>query len=165
MPRRSAMGWVVPLLLSLQLGLLWVQGVQLHRQTQLIGDLRSDIQDLADSLDSGQDSSQSQDDSGIVPLRHRSHRRPRLQRVAVLGLQEEEQDPVAKELQATRDSEKKAVKDAREAQSKLSIQENARKAEEARKIQGATDSWQRWSLAAVGLLVLAWLVRAWLRRR
>ncbi len=165
MPHRSTLGWVVPLLLVLQLGLLWIQGVQLHQQNQLIGDLRSDIQDLADSLDSGQDSSQPQDDSDTVPLHHRLQRRPHLQRVATLRLQEDDQDAVAKELQATRDSEKKAVKDAREARSKISIEENARKAEEARKVQGATDTWQRWSWAALGLLGLAWIVRAWLRRR
>jgi hypothetical protein len=159
------MGWIVPLLLTMQLGLLWIQGVQLHRQNQLLVDLRADIQDLADSLDAGQDSSQPQDDSGVVPLRHRGHRHSRIQRTSVvLGLQEE-QDPAIQELQAAKESQQKAVKDAREAQSKLSLQENARKAEETRKLRGATDAWQRWSLAAVGLLGLAWFVRAYLRRR
>lgn len=164
MPRRSALRWIVPLLLSVQIGLLWIQGAQLHRQNQQLSDLRADIQDLADSLDSGQDDTALQDDTGAVPLRRRDHPRPRLQRVAVLGLQDEK-DAAAEELRASRDSERKAVKDAREAQSKLSIEENARKAEEARKLQGATDRWQRWSLAALGLLCLAWLARAWFRRR
>ncbi len=164
MPRRSALRWLVPLLLSLQLCLLWIQGAQLHQQNQQLSDLRADIQDLADSLDSGQDEATPQDDSGAVPLRHRVHPRLRLQRVAVLGLQDEK-DAAAEEIRATRDSERKAVKDAREAQSKISIEENARKAEEARKIRGATDRWQRWSLAAVGLLCLAWLLRGWFRRR
>jgi hypothetical protein len=164
MPRRSALRWFVPLLLSLQLCLLWIQGAQLHQQNQQLSDLRADIQDLADSLDSGQDEAAPQEDPGAVPLRHRTHPRPRLQRVAVLGLQDEK-DAASEEIRATRDSERKAVKEAREAQAKLSIEENARKAEEAKKIQGATNQWQKWSLAAVGLLCLAWLLRAWFRRR
>ena len=164
MPRRSALRWIVPLLLSVQVGLLWIQGAQLHQQNRQLGDLRADIQDLADSLDSGQDDATLQDDTGAVPLRHRGHPRPRLQRVAVLGLQDEK-DAAAQELRASRDSERKAVKDAREAQAKISIEENARKAEEARKVQGATERWQRWSLAAFGLLCLAWLARGWFRRR
>lgn len=164
MPRRSALRWLVPLLLSLQLCLLWIQGAQLHQQNQQLSDLRADIQDLADSLDSGQDDASPQDDTGAVPLRHRAHPRPRLQRVAVLGLQDEK-DTAADELRASRDSAQKAVKEAREAQAKLSIEENARKAEEAKKIQGATDRWQKWSLAAVGILCLAWLLRGWFRRR
>ena len=164
MPRRAAWGWVIPLLLSLQLGLLWVQGVQIHRQTQLLAGLRADVRDLTDSLDADQDSSQPQDDSGVVPLRERQLRPSRIERVATLDLQDEK-DAAEQELRATRDSERKAVQEAREAQSKISIQENARKAEEARKIQGATNAWQRWSLAALGLLVLAWIGRAYFRRR
>lgn len=164
MPRRSALGWVIPLLLSLQLGLLWIQGVQVHRQNQLLAGLRGDVQDLTDSLDAGQDSSQPQDDSGFVPLRTRGPRPSRVERVATLDLQDEK-DAAEQELRASRDSERKAVQEAREAQSKISIQENARKAEETRKIQGATNAWQRWSLAALGLLVLAWIGRAYFRRR
>ncbi len=164
--RRSALSWVIPLLLSLQLGMLWIQGVQLHRQNQLIRDLRGDIQDLADSLDSSQDSSDAQDDTGVVPLRHPRPPRSRIQRAAVLDLQEEQQpDDARKDLEASRDSARKAVKEAREDQAKLSLQENARKAEEARKAQGATAAWQTWSLAALGLVVLALLARAYLRNR
>lgn len=164
MPRRSALRWLVPLLLSIQIGLLWIQGAQLHQQNQQLRDLRADVQDLADSLDSSQDETGPQDDADVVPLRHRIHPRPRLERVAVLGLQDEK-DAAAEEIRATRDSERKAVKDAREARSKISLEENARKAEEARKIQGATDRWQKWSLGAVGALCLAWLLRSWFRRR
>jgi leucyl aminopeptidase len=165
MSRRSALRWLVPLLLSIQIGLLWLQGAQLHQQNQQISQLRADIQDLADSLDTSQDDSAPQDeDSGVVPLRQRSHRHPRFQRVAVLGLQDEK-DSAADELRAAQASAQKAVKDAREAQSKVSIEENARKAEEARKVQGATAAWQKWSIGAAGLLCLAWLLRSWFRRR
>ena len=165
MSRRSALRWLIPLLLSVQIALLWIQGAQLHQQNQQISQLRADIQDLADSLDTSQDDAAPQDDdSGVVPLRLGVRRHPRLQRVAILGLQDEK-DSAAEELRASRDSERKAVKDAREAQAKLSIEENARKAEEARKVRGATATWQKWSIGAVGVLCLAWLLRAWFRRR
>ncbi len=168
MRRRSALTWIVPLLLSLQVGLLWIQGVQLHQQNQLLKDLRGDVQDLADSLDNSQDSADGPDDTSAMPLRHSDHRRPRLQRTA-FHLQQDDPDAAsreaAKELEASRESAQKAVKEAREDQSKLSFEENARKAEEARKVQGATNAWQRWSLGALALLVVAWLVRAYLRRR
>ena len=167
MPRRSAMSWSIPLLLALQLGMLWIQGAQLHRQNQLLRALRSDVQDLADSLDNGPDQADPQDGSDVLPL-HRLHTQPHLQRVALHTFQT---DPDAaskeaeKELEASRDSARKAVKEAREDQSKLSFADNARKAEEAQKLQGATNAWHRWSLAALGVLCLAWLIRAWLRRR
>lgn len=167
MPRRSALSWSIPLLLALQLGMLWIQGAQLHRQNQLLRALRSDVQDLADSLDNGPDQADPQDGSDVLPL-HRLHTQPHLQRVALHTFQT---DPDAaskeaeKELEASRDSARKAVKEAREDQSKLSFADNARKAEEAQKLQGATNAWHRWSLAALGVLCLAWLIRAWLRRR
>lgn len=162
--RRSALTWIIPLLLSMQLGLLWIQGVQLHQQNQQIRALRGDIQDLADSLDSSQDSTDTQDDSSTVPLHRRDHSESRFLRTANFWQQESEDD-ARKELEASRESAQKAVKQAREDQSKLSLQENARKAEETRKIQGATNAWQKWSLAALGLLILAWLIRAYLRNR
>lgn len=165
MSRRSALRWLVPLLLSIQIGLLWLQGAQLHQQNQQISQLRADIQDLADSLGTSQDDSAPQDeDTGVVPLRQRIHRRPRFQRVAVLGLQDEK-DSAADELRAAQASAQKAVKDAREAQSKVSIEENARRAEESRKVRGATAAWQKGAIGAVGLLCLAWLLRSWFRRR
>ncbi len=168
MSRHSAWSWSIPLLLTLQLGLLWIQGAQLHRQNQLLRALRSDVQDLADSLDNGPDQADPQDGRDTLPLHRPDSAQPRLQRVALRTFQA---DPDAaskeaeKELEASRESAKKAVKEAREDQSKLSFTDNARKAEEARKLQGATNAWQRWSLAALGVLCLAWIVRAWLRRR
>jgi hypothetical protein len=63
------------------------------------------------------------------------------------------------------DSSQKAVKDAREAQSKLSFEENARKVEEAKKLKAATNDWQHWVWGAVGLIVLALVGRAILRRQ
>jgi hypothetical protein len=161
--RRSSLRWTIPTFLALQLGLLWIQGAQLHRQNQVLEGLREDIQALAEALEEGQSSSASEDEATAVPVRFQVQ--PELTRkVAVLGV-EEEQDPAAKELQASRDSAQKAVKEAREAQSKVSYEENARKVEEGRKVQDATRSWQTWAWGAMALVVLAFGARSILRRR
>jgi len=160
---RSALRWTIPTLLALQLGLLWLQGAQLHRQNQVLQGLREDIQALADSIENSQGTASGEDDGAAVPAGFLPQAPPQ-KKVAVLGVQEE-QEAVAKDLQASRDSAQKAVKDAREAQSKLSIEENARKVEEARKVQGATASWQRWTWGAAALAALALVARAFLRRR
>ena len=160
---RPPLRWTIPSLLALQLAMLWLQGVQLHRQNQVLQGLREDLQALTESIDNGQAPASNSDDSSAVPASFLPKPAPHKQ-VAVLGLQEEQGNPT-KELQASRDSAQKAVKDARETQSKLSIEENVRKAEETQKVQAATSSWQRWSLAALGLVALALVVRAILRRR
>ena len=161
--RRSSLRWTIPTLLALQLGLLWIQGAQLHRQNQVLEGLREDIQALAESIDEGQSSTSSEEDGATLPARFQANPDPR-KKVAVLGV-EEEQDPAAKELQASRDSAQKAVKEAREAQSKVSFEENARKVEEARKVQAATSSWQIWIWGALALVVLALVARPVIRRR
>ena len=150
--RRSHLRWIIPTFLALQLGLLYIQGAQIHRQNLLLQGLREDLQTLADSLDNGQDW---QDDSKAVPAATR--------RVAVPGA-EEAQDAAAKELKASQESAQKAVKDAREVQSKLSIEENSRKAEEQRKANAAPTSWRTWAVALSGAALLL-LARLALRRR
>lgn len=160
--RRSPLRWIIPLFLGLQLALLWVQGAQLHRQNQVLQALREDIQALTESLETSQGPASFEDEAAAVPASF--FQDPPRKHMAVLGAQEE-QEAAAKELQASRDSAQKAVKEAREAQSKISIEENARKAEETRKVQAATSAWQRWSWGALGLLALAFIARAWIRRR
>lgn len=164
---RSALRWTIPTFLALQLGLLWIQGAQLHRQNQVLQGLREDIQSLADSIENSQNTASTDDGASAVPARFQHTPAPP-KKVAVLGA-EDEQEPAAKDaakdLQASKDSAQKAVKDAREVQSKLSYDENARKVEEARKIQGTTDSWQRWFWGALGLVVLALVARSVIRRR
>ena len=154
----SSLRWTIPTILALQLGLLWVQGAQLHRQNQALEDLREDIQILAESIEDSQSSAAYEDGGVIVPVRFQASPESK-KKMAVLGI-EEEQDPAAKELQASKDSAQKAVKDAREVQSKLSFEENARKVEEARKVQAATSSWQLWSWGAIGFLVLTLVARS-----
>lgn len=161
--RRSALRWTIPTFLALQLGLLWIQGAQLHRQNQVLQGLREDIQALTESIESAQAPASFGDDSEVVPAGLFSDPPPP-QKVAVLGV-EDEQDAAAKELKASRDSAQKAVKDGREAQSKLSIEENIRKADEAKQVQGATQSWQRWVWGALILVAVALMARSMLRRR
>ncbi|HJW43390.1 MAG TPA: hypothetical protein VJ463_02970 [Geothrix sp.] len=165
--RRSSLRWTIPAFLALQLGLLWIQGAQLHRQNQVLQGLREDIQALTESLDAGQGPVSGEDEGSAVPAGFLPKGQPQeraQKKMAVLGVQEE-QEAAAKELQASRESAEKAVKEAKEARSKLSIEENAKKAEEARKVQEATGSWQRWAGWAVALVVLALVARAVLRRR
>jgi hypothetical protein len=159
---RSSLRWTIPTILALQLGLLWIQGAQLHRQNQALEGLREDIQILTESLEDSQSSAAYGDGGAVVPVHFQAS--PESKKMAVLGI-EEEQDPAAKELQASKDSAQKAVKDAREVQSKLSFQENARKVDEARKVQAATSSWQLWSWWAIGFVVLALVARSVIRRR
>ena len=161
--RRSSLRWTIPTILALQLGLLWIQGAQLHRQNQVLEGLREDIQALTESIDDGQSSASYENDGAVMPMRFQADAEPR-KKLAVLGV-EEEKDSAAKELQASKDSAQKAVKEAREVQSKLSFTENARKVEEAQKVQAATNSWQLWSWGAIGFVVLALVVRSVLRRR
>ena len=124
--------------------------------------LREDIQTLADTLQDGKLPANDQEEAPAVPARYQAPSPPP-RRVAVLGA-EEEQDAAAKELKASRDSAQKAVKDAREVQSKLSIEENIRKADENRKVNAATTSWQRWVYGALAFVVLGLIARAVLRR-
>jgi hypothetical protein len=160
---RSALRWTIPTILVLQLGLLWIQGAQLHRQNQVLEGLREDIQALTESIGDSQSSTSYDEDAAAVPVRFQADPEPK-KKMAVLGI-EEEQDPAAKELQASKDSGQKAVKEAREIRSKLSFEENARKADETRKVQAATNSWQRWSWVALAFVALALVARSVIRRR
>ena len=160
--RRSPLRWMIPTFLALQLGLLWIQGAQIHRQNLLLQGLREDLQALADSLDNGQGADW-QDEAQAVPAVQRQAPNPPPQRIAVLAA-EEEKDAAAKELKSSQDSAQKAVKDAREVQSKLSLEENSRKADEQRKANAATSSWRTWAIALSGAALLL-LARVALRRR
>lgn len=158
--RRSHLRWMIPTFLALQLGLLWIQGAQIHRQNLLLQGLREDFQALADTLESSQ-FQDGQDDTQAVPALQRQTAVPL--RIAARGAGEEP-DAAAKELKASQDSAQKAVKDAREVQSKLSLEENSRKADEQRKANATTSSWRTWAIALSGAALLL-LARLALRRR
>ncbi len=160
--RRSSLRWTIPTFLALQLGLLWIQGAQPHRQNQVLQGLREDIQALTETLENGQGPATFEDEGEAVPA-SLGPPAPPPKRVAVLGV-EEEQESAARELKASRESAEKAVKEAHEAQAKLSIAENARKVEEARKVQAATRSWQNWVWLGLGLVAAALVARSVIRR-
>jgi hypothetical protein len=163
---------VVVALLSAQLALLWIQGGLLHRQHQEIRDLREDIQSLAESIDAmqgvemGNEGDYAPSSTGL-----RSHgRRPKILRVRHLqetpaSTPQTDEERARKDLEASRVSAQKAVSEAREVQSKLSIEENARRAEEKAKIERAQNAWQKWIWLALATGFLAYVIRAWLRRR
>jgi len=154
-------------LVAAQLGLTWLQGSLLHRQHQDIQGIREDLQTLAESLEQGAFGA-SEEEGGLVPARSRHSRHPRrkMVRVAYISPSEEESEKqAAKDLEEARKSAQKAVKDSREVQGKLSFEENARKAEEKAKLQGAQAAWQKWLWLGLGAGLLAIVLRSWMRRR
>jgi hypothetical protein len=164
--RRSSLRWTIPAFLGLQVAMLWLQGAQIHRQNQVLQGLREDIQALAEAMDFSHSAGEAGPDDQAVPSAFQASPAPKAEKqMAVLGAQEEQDAAAAKELQASRDSARKAISEARETQSKLSITENIKKAEEAKKVQAATNEWQRWVWGAMGLVVIALAARSLLRRR
>lgn len=159
------LGRMIVALLCAQLGLTWLQGRLLHQQHQDLQDLRGEIQFLTDSIEQGSAEAML-DEMSLAPAKVPLRRcRRSFVRVARVSPQEEKPEQAAKDLEASRASAQKAVKDAREVQSKLSLSENARKAEEKAKVQGVQHSGAKWLLVALGGGLLALVVRAWLRRR
>jgi len=156
--------WLAPtvvVMMGLQLLLSWLQGGLIHRQHEDLLGLREDVRYLAEALEQGT-WADDYEEEGTAPTRGRLQRPLRLQRVQT---QPAEEDPAQKDLQAARASAQKAVEQAREVQSKLSIAENIRKAEEKAKLEEAGSSWQRWLWAALGAGLVALGTRSWLRRR
>ena len=93
---------------------------------------------------------------------------PMAPQVTKLQAQEAAQDETkdaAKELEAARESAKKAVEEARDTQQKLSIQENARKADEKAKLNKAQNASGKWMILGLAITLGAVLYRAYLRRR
>jgi hypothetical protein len=162
--------WLAPVVVALvaaQLGLTWLQGSLLHRQHQDIQGIREDLQTLAESLEQGAFEAP-MEEGGLVPARSRHPRHPRRSPVRVAYISPSEDEPekqAAKDLEDARKSAQKAVKDSREVQGKLSFEENARKAEEKAKLQGAQAAWQKWLWLGLGAGLLAIVVRSWMRRR
>lgn len=158
------LGAVVTLLL-LQVGLLWMQGSMLERQHGTLMGLRQDMQDLTESLDNFQGNfDQGAEDGTLRPSSRRIHPRRGLQRVRLQD-QEGGDQGVRKEMADQRKSEREAIDKAREAQSKLSLAENYRKAEEKKRLEAEQNKWRPflWGGAAVALLAL--VLRSWLRNR
>lgn len=163
-PLPNSPRWLTPVMLGLlagQMALLWVQGGLLNRQHQDLVAIRDEIQTLTETLEDTLIAPE--EEGGMLPMAQRTAPQRRgLRRVSVVL---EEPEPAAQELEATRESARKAVEQARDTQRKLSIEENARKAEEAAQVRRAQGRGQTWLLAALGAGLLAFVVRGWLRRR
>lgn len=143
-------------LLALQLAFSWMHGRQLHQQRQELAALREDIQSLADQLDPS-----TEGESGYHPARYKlvpGHGR-------LVRVSDEPEDPAVAELRASQASAQKAVREARDVQSKLSIEENIRKAEARSKLEDGVHSWQIGLGAALAVGLVAFLGGRWLRRR
>ncbi len=164
---QSWLGPVVVALLAGQLGLIWVQGGLLHRQHQAIQGLREDIQSLSESIELGDGVVSEAEEGDFIPAQGRPsvRRRARLTRVAHIALQDEETERATRDLEESRKSAEKAVKDARETQQKLSFEENARKAEEKAKLEKVQSSGHKWIWIGLAAGLVALVVRSWLRRR
>jgi hypothetical protein len=78
--RRSFLRWTLPTLLVLQLGLLYIQGAQLHRQNLLLQDMHEDLVALLDRFGDG--SGDRADDERLAPALRRVQPQPTL-RVAL----------------------------------------------------------------------------------
>lgn len=156
------------LLLTAQLSLLWLQGMQLNRQHHDLAGIREDIQSLAETLDQNSNGA-AQETDGYSPARSaRSGRSAYLRVKRQEDKQEgktESENAADKDMKAAKESAEKAVKDARKVRSQLSLSENARIAEEKSKIKEARSEWEMWALAAGALVIGALVLRGWLRAR
>ncbi len=167
-PRPSVPTWLVgamTVILAAQVGLLWMQGVMLERQHGDLKELRQDVQDLSDSFEQFQSAFDQGGQDGFAQPSRRVQRphRPGLQRVR---FQEGESDTgVRKEMEDQRKNEREAIEKARDAREKLSIEENARKAEEKAKVEAAKKTYTPFIWAGVILGLVAMFVRSWLRNR
>lgn len=158
----------VVLLLVLQLGLGYLQGGLLHRQHAELQSLRADLQDLVDALEQSQGAvggTVGEGEGWAFTRTARLRPAPRYAKAGFAVLGSEEEEKTMKELRENKEAAKKAIQDSRKAQEQISYSENARKAEQKAKIESAQNDWQKWSLAGLALVVLAFLVRGWLRRR
>lgn len=156
--------WLATLVLGLlagQMALLWVQGGLLNRQHQDLVAIREEIQALSELVEDTLVAPE--DESGMLPMaKPGAPRKPRPRRVSVVL---EEPEPSTRELEASRESARKAVDPARGAQQNLSVEEQARKAEAAAQAGRSRSRGQAWLLAALAAGILALAARVWLRRR
>lgn len=151
-------------LLGCQLALIYVQGLQIHRQGADLKGLRQDVQALTEALEGSVEENAEPEGDLLAPARHRRRiQKPRLQKTA--WILEEEPEPAARELETARKDAQKAVKEAREVQQKADVQEAYRKGQEQVRQERAQHPVSRYVWAGLGLVGLALVLRVWLRRR
>lgn len=165
----QAPAWPVALLSALlvaQLGLAWIHGRLLNRQHLELLQLREDLQGLAEAIEQSY-ADPGLEDGSLAPARQRHPRPRRVQAVSrrIQEGQEREQDPAARELEASRQSADKAVKDAKSAQQKLSVKHAAERAERAEKVDAASRNFFWASIGAAVVLFGAYAARGFIRRQ
>jgi hypothetical protein len=161
--------WPATVLLGVlvaQVGLGWIHGRLLHRQhTELVA-LRHDVQDLAEALDYAY-GDPGLEEEGLAPARRPGRRAPmpRLHLAAHRIQEGQEQDPAMRELEASRKSAEKAVKDAKTAQRKLSVEHAAERAERAEKVDKASKGFLWATIASAAILLGAFAMRGFIRKQ
>jgi hypothetical protein len=146
-------------MLVLQLALLWIQGALLNRQRAELEAMRSDIRNLASAIN---ETLIGEDQSYDAPVNPAKMRPKRLWIEQALFAEEAR---IIDDLEKSRESAQDAVKKARDAQEKLSISENVRKAEEKAKIETEKKKWHRRLGLALLLAVLSFFAGTWLKNR
>ena len=176
-PRGNGPMLLLTALLAAQLGLAWIHGRMLNRQHAQLLDIREDLQGLAEAIEASYGEAL-QEEGTLAPAAldrhrrpaHRPFRRPRLvsHRIQESPDQEssgKEQDRAAKELEASRASQEKAVRDAKVAQKQISFREAAERAERVEKIDNASKGFMWATLGAAVLLFGAFAARGFIRRQ
>jgi hypothetical protein len=161
-------------LLTAQVGLLWTHGSMLQRQHEDIQGLREDLQNLEEDLYQDQDGWDSNEEQpNPQPTRMARHPRPRRavrmawmqgQSPAPAGGEDAQEQAARKDLDAARQSGQEAVAKARTVQGQLSLEENARKAEEKARIMREGESWRIWMWVGAAVAAAALMLRLKLRR-
>ncbi|BDU77641.1 hypothetical protein [Mesoterricola sediminis] len=157
------LGGTLLVLLGFQVGLLWMQGSLLERQHGDLVAMRQDIQDLAESLDQLTGAYDGSEDGTARPSSAAPAGRRPLVRVR---LQEQDKDSnVPKDIADQRQAERDALAKAREVQSRLSLEENARKAEEKARREAEGRRYRPLVWGGVIVALAALFLRSWLRNR
>lgn len=166
-PRSPFPRWLGGALLALlgcQTALLWMQGSLLERQHGELAALRRDIQDLAESFDAFAGGNDGGSEGSLSPSRRAVG--PRRSPLLRVRLQEgEKPEGIAKELADQRKAEKEAVAKARDMREKLSIEENARKADEKARQEAEKHKLRPLVWIGVAVAMGALFLRSWLRNR
>jgi lipoate-protein ligase A len=145
-------------MLGIQLALLWAQGALLNRQQAELAAMRLEIRRLTIAVDAALLPNEAPG-APAFPASSRSSR-PWAAKAMF-----SEDGGAGREMEKSKESAREAVKKARDAQEKISISENARKAEEKASAEQEKKKWTRWLGAALLLAAIAFAGNAWRNRK
>lgn len=176
--------YAIILVLSALLALSWLHGRLLQKQGQEIRALKDEIQMLIEALEQGNTLEGEEDPGGTAPIGAaripstypdpspmrvptRNARGLKLLSCSLQSPDPEKMqpDPAREELENARKSAQEAVAAARNVKGKLSIEENAKKAEEKAKLNETGRQASQWVLAGLGIALAALIYRLWQRWR